>query len=78
MLGVLESEDNFAGEPCVHLMNPVDVYKGSAMNAEELCGIEATLEFSNGLVDTMLASDHNCVGKLVLSDEMSDVVKREK
>ena len=78
MLGVLESEDNFAGEPRVDFVNPVDIYKGSAVNAEKLCGIETTLEFGDGLVDTVLALVHDCVGELVLSDEMRDVVKRKK
>ena len=48
------------------------------MDAQELCGIETTLEVGNGLVDAVAVAGYDSKGELVLGDEVGDVVEREK
>ena len=52
-------------------MNPVDIDKSGAVDAEELCGIQPLLELDDGLVDAMAVPIRDCVSELVLSDEMT-------
>jgi len=68
--GVFEDEDDFAGEPGVHLVNPVGVHEGGAVDAEKFRRVEASFEFYDGLVYTVTASVDDGECELVLSDEM--------
>ena len=49
-LGVFEEEDDFAGEPGVDFLDPVNVDEGGAMDADKAGGIEAAFKLGNGLI----------------------------
>ena len=49
-LGVFEEEYDFAGEPGVDFLDPVNVDEGGAMDADKAGGIEAAFKLGNGLI----------------------------
>ena len=53
VLSVFECEDDFAGEPGIDFVNPVDIDQCRAVDAEEFRGIETVLEIGDGLVNAM-------------------------
>ena len=75
---VFEGEHDFAGEPGIDFVNPIDIHKGGTVDAKKFCGIEPLLEIRNGLIDAVAAAIGNGEGELVLCDEVRDVVEREK
>ena len=44
MLSILEREDDFAGEPGIDFVDPVNVDQRGAVNAQEARWVEAALE----------------------------------
>jgi len=78
VLGIFERENDLTCKPCIHFVNPVDIHKSGAVNAEELCGIEPPLQLGDGLVDAMAVPIDNCICELVLGDEMSHVAQGKK
>src|ERR1035437_3724713 len=78
MLHVFEGDDDLAGEPCVEFLNPVDVDEDCSMDAQEVCGVEAVLEISDGLVDAVRSTVDCGIGRLVLRGEVRDGVEVEE
>ena len=78
MLSIFEREDDFAGEPRIDLVNPVNIDQGGAVDAQELCRIEMAFEIGDGLVDAVAAAVDDGVGELVVGEEVGDVVERKE
>ena len=77
-LGVLEREDDLAGEPRIHLVNPLHIYQRGAVDAQKPGRIKPPLEFGDGLVNAMLASVRHSVGELVAGDKVRDGIQVDK
>jgi len=78
VLSILEREDDFAGEPGIDFVDPVNVDQRGAVNAQEARWVEAALEIGNGLIDRVAAAFNDGVGELVLGDEVGDGVEVKK
>ena len=78
MLLILERDNDFACEPRIHFVDPVDIDQGGAVNSQELRGIEAVFEIGDGLVDAVPASVQDRKCELVLGEKMRDVVECKK
>jgi 3-oxoacyl-[acyl-carrier protein] reductase len=76
--GVLQRENNFAGEPRIHFVHPIDIDECATMDAQKLRGVETVLKLYDGLIHAMAAAVHYRVGQLVLRDEMGHVIERQK
>src|SRR6476659_5866575 len=66
VLRVFKRENHLTGKPGIHFVNPVNIHKSGAVDAEELRGIQPPFQLGDGMVDAMAVPIHNCVSELVL------------
>ena len=78
VLRVLEREDDSASEPRVDLVNPVGVDESGSVYAQKLGGVETAFQLDDGLMYAVPASVDYGVGELVVCNEMSHVIERQK
>jgi len=78
VLRVFKSEDNLAGEPGVHLVDPVGVDEGGAVDAQETSRVETALELRDRLIDRVTAAVDQSISELVLGQKVSNLVQFEE
>ena len=77
-LGIFERDNDLAGEPGIHFVDPIDVDQGRAVDSQEAGSVQAALQFRYGQVNIVpMAVDH-CISELVVGYEVSYRVEVEE